>query len=118
MLTISEQNSVAVLQLDRAPVNALNMQFVEAIEKARVQACSEGASAIVIAGREGLFSAGLDVPELLGQDRAYVQQFWQAFFLLMNGIASSPVPVAHSHRAPLPSRLNATLCQDSEGRLV
>jgi 3,2-trans-enoyl-CoA isomerase len=93
MLNIREHDSIAEIQMDRAPVNAMNLELITALESAHARLCADGAKAIVVSGREGLFSAGLDVPELLGQSRVKIVAFWGSFFRLMNGLASSPVPV-------------------------
>jgi 3,2-trans-enoyl-CoA isomerase len=93
MLNIREHGSIVEIQMNRPPVNAMNLEFINELEKAHVRLCADGAKAIVISGKEGLFSAGLDVPELLGQSRADIVAFWGSFFQLMNGLAASPVPV-------------------------
>ena len=93
MLKISEHGSVAEIRMDRPPVNAMNLEFINELHKAHVGLCADDAKAIVISGKEGLFSAGLDVPELLDQSRAQVVEFWESFFALMNALATSPVPV-------------------------
>jgi len=51
-------------------------------------------SAVIISGQEGLFSAGLDVVELIQLDRDGIRDFWSAFFGLLETVACSPVPVA------------------------
>ncbi|MGI9290764.1 MAG: enoyl-CoA hydratase/isomerase family protein, partial [Gammaproteobacteria bacterium] len=63
------------------------------LQDAYEQAISEGAKALVISGQEGMFSAGLDVPELIAQDREHIEEFWLAFFQLMNLLAKSSVPI-------------------------
>jgi 3,2-trans-enoyl-CoA isomerase len=93
MLKIHEHGAVAEIQMARPPVNAMNIAFIRELAEAHAKLCADGAKAVVISGREGLFSAGLDVPELLGQSRDQVIAFWQQFFHLMNTLAASPVPV-------------------------
>ncbi len=93
MLNIREHGSIAEIQMNRLPVNAMNLEFINELANAHVRLCADGAQAIVVSGKEGLFSAGLDVPELLGQSRARIAAFWGSFFRLMNGLAASPVPV-------------------------
>ena len=93
MLNIAEHGTVAEIIMNRPPVNAMNLGFISALEDAHSGLCADGAKAIVISGKEGLYSAGLDVPELLDQSRDQVVGFWRSFFSLMNGLAASPVPV-------------------------
>ncbi|HEX6928829.1 MAG TPA: enoyl-CoA hydratase/isomerase family protein [Gammaproteobacteria bacterium] len=94
MLERIEHGNILELRMARPPVNALSPDFVHELVTAIVQAPGEGASAIVLSGRPGLFSAGLDVPALLALDRDAIQDFWKHFFGLIGAIACSPVPVA------------------------
>jgi enoyl-CoA hydratase/carnithine racemase len=93
MLETIDHGAIRELKLARPPVNALNPELVEMLTEALKDA-AESADAIVVSGREGMFSAGLDVPTLLELDRNGMSRFWQAFFRLLEAIASSPVPVA------------------------
>lgn len=91
---INHPDEVVELRLDRPPVNALNPELVSRLDEAMEQARRDGARALVISGSPGLFSAGLDVPELLTLDRDGMREFWQVFFGLLERLARSDVPVA------------------------
>lgn len=93
MLASELSQGVAVVTMDRPPANALNTALLTALGEAHRAACRDGARAMVLAGRPGMFSAGLDVPELLPQPRAAIHAFWQAFFGLTHALATSPIPV-------------------------
>jgi 3,2-trans-enoyl-CoA isomerase len=85
---------VLELRLARPPVNALNDALLTELLSA-LRAAAEGpARVIVLSGRPGLFSAGLDIPELLRKDRAGMRAFWRLFFDVQRQLAGSPVPVA------------------------
>lgn len=86
-------DDIVELRLDRPPVNAINPELVAALMAAIDKAESGGARALVLSGRSGLFSAGLDVPELLGLDESGMRNFWQSFFGLLARLAGSPIPV-------------------------
>ena len=88
--------------MDRPPANALNRELVEHLLAALESTRMDGAHAIILTGRPGMFSGGLDVPELLGQGRRQVEAFWSLFFSLNRQLAGSPVPViaAISGHAP------------------
>lgn len=90
---IDHGGAIIELRLDRPPVNALNPALVSELDSAIGKAIDDGVRALVISGREGLFSAGLDVPELLGLDEQGMGEFWQALFGLLERIARSPVPI-------------------------
>lgn len=81
------------IRMARPPVNALNPELVQALHEALLAAPSSGARMIVLSGRPGLFSAGLDVPALLALDPAGLAAFWSSFFGLLGCMANAPVPI-------------------------
>src|SRR6056297_959094 len=91
--TFSHDHDVVEIRLDRPPVNALNPALVKALDSAIEEQTRLGARALVLSGRTGLFSAGLDVPELLTLDEAGMRAFWRDLFGLLERIAASPVPI-------------------------
>jgi Delta3-Delta2-enoyl-CoA isomerase len=86
-------DDIIELRLDRPPVNALNPELVRTVDEALASAMQNGARALVISGRPGLFSAGLDVPELLTLDADGMTAFWRSFFGLLGRVARSDIPV-------------------------
>jgi 3,2-trans-enoyl-CoA isomerase len=93
MLKITDHGRVREIQLDRPPANAINPQLISSLTDQLNQAAEE-MDAVVISGRPGMFSAGLDIPELLQLDRDGISVFWQSFTDLLNTIAHMPVPTA------------------------
>ncbi|NNE05134.1 MAG: enoyl-CoA hydratase/isomerase family protein [Xanthomonadales bacterium] len=93
MIKITNHDGTRELQLDRAPVNALNPALTEALT-AEITKAEKEARALVISGQPGMFSAGLDVPELLQLDRDGMKSFFRSFFRLLESIARSEIPVA------------------------
>lgn len=94
MLDIHDTRDVRTITLARPPVNALDPDLVRALRDALGAAPRDGVRGIVLAGRPGLFSAGLDVPALLQLDRATFREFWRDFFGLCGDLAASPLPIA------------------------
>lgn len=90
----NHDNEIRELRLARPPVNALNPEMVETLLEAVKSAQTDGTRALVLSGRPGLFSAGLDVPELLKLDRDGMVSFWNGLFGLLEALARSPIPVA------------------------
>jgi 3,2-trans-enoyl-CoA isomerase len=93
MLEIIDHGSIREIRMARPPVNALNPEFVS-LQTAAFRDALGQADAIVLSGMPGIFSAGLDVVELLPLGRSEMQAFWQAFIDLLETIACAPVPVA------------------------
>ncbi len=95
MLEIIEHNTIRELRLQRPPVNALNPELLEALQAqiSAVHENSDSLSAVIVSGQPGVFSAGLDLPELLACSRAQMQGFWLMFHDLWRLLATCPVPV-------------------------
>lgn len=83
------------LRMARAPVNALNPDLCRALTSAIAASVAEGAQALVLSGNGKIFSAGLDVPHLLGlgDDLQALKHAWEDFFAAAKALAASPVPV-------------------------
>lgn len=86
---------VHVLRLARPPVNALDPALCRALRAEIDSAVAAGAQGLVLAGGPKVFSAGMDVPHLmgLGDDRAALRDAWEAFFDAARTLAACPVPV-------------------------
>ena len=93
MLDSINHGPVRELRLARAPVNALNTELVQLMIKS-VREAETDCDAIVLSGQDGIFSAGLDVVELMQFDRDGIRNFWTAFFELLETIACSSIPIA------------------------
>ena len=84
MLETHRHEAVVELRLARPPVNALDSQLVKQLRTAIESAPALGARGIVLSGRAGMFSAGLDVPALLQLKRPELIAFFRDFFALCN----------------------------------
>jgi enoyl-CoA hydratase/carnithine racemase len=93
MLETIDHGTVRELRLARPPANAINPELMEKLITALNEA-SESAEAIVISGRPGMFTAGLDVPELIQYDRDRMLQAWHQFLKMLQTVACLPVPSA------------------------
>ncbi len=117
MLERIDHGEVRELRIDRPPANALNLELLFALREAVETAPRDGAPAIVLSGRRGMFCAGHDVPSLLPMERPAVHAFWTAFFDLLRSIARSPVPVhaAMTGHSPAGGTVIALFC---DGRIM
>jgi 3,2-trans-enoyl-CoA isomerase len=83
--------NIRELRLARPPVNALNTEllrtFVDALDGA------SQASAVVITGQPGMFSAGLDVRALLALDRDGALGLFTGLLRAQRAVAFAPMPV-------------------------
>jgi 3,2-trans-enoyl-CoA isomerase len=94
MILATNHGPVRELRLNRPPVNALNMELIAALRQTVEGAPQDGVRALVLSGAPGRFSAGLDVPLLLGLDRTAMAALWREFYALLRALASSPIPIA------------------------
>lgn len=112
MIEIEEHGNIRELRLARPPVNALNGELVNNLRMALAKAREDGKQGIVLSGRPGMFSAGLDLKALLGLKRPEMDQFWRDFFALLRDLANSPCPVvaAMTGHSPAGGAVLALFC--------
>ncbi len=94
MLGLIRHGEILELNLARPPANALDPELVTELRAAIESAPAQGVRALLLSGRPGMFSAGLDIPALLRLDRHGMTAFWQEFFALCAALARSPIPIA------------------------
>jgi enoyl-CoA hydratase/carnithine racemase len=90
---IEHDHGIREFRLARPPVNALNPALIATLKQAVERAPTNGATALILSGAPGLFSAGLDIPALLQLDRDAMRAFWRDFFGACAALARSPIPV-------------------------
>jgi enoyl-CoA hydratase/carnithine racemase len=108
----TDHGRVRELRLARPPANAFNTGLMRELATRVLRAPADGADALVISGAPGMFTGGLDVPELLRLGPAEVRSFWEAFFALLRGVAASEVPVvaALTGHSPAAGAVLAAFC--------
>jgi enoyl-CoA hydratase/carnithine racemase len=94
MLEEIRHADVLELRLERPPANALSPELIARLRDAVRGAPARGAKGLVLSGRAGMFSAGLDVPLFVQLDRSGARAAWRAFLELMEALAVAPVPLA------------------------
>lgn len=93
MIEIENHGPMREIRLSRPPVNALNSELVSALRKALQGAAESGCEGVVLSGRPGMFSAGLDLKALLQMSREQMGEFWRDFFALLEQVARFPMPI-------------------------
>jgi len=93
MLDIIAHGDIIELRLHRPPANALNHELLEAILAAYGDALQSGARGLILSGQPGMFCAGIDVLQLLGQSHADIHRFWSLLFQTSKSLLACPVPV-------------------------
>lgn len=91
MLDRIKHDDILELRLARPPVNALNLELLTALREAIETAPDTGARALILSGRPGVFTAGLDLPWLIAQGIDTVEATWTAFGGVCRALAASPL---------------------------
>lgn len=94
MIEEVRHDDVLELRLERPPANALSPDLIAALAERVRSAPGRGARALVLSGRPGMLSAGLDIPVFLALDRAGARAGWSAFLGLMQALVDAPLPLA------------------------
>ena len=84
---------VAVLPMRAGKANAIGTAFLDRLSAQLDAVESSGASALVLTGEGTAFSAGLDLPEVTGMDRARLERFIRRFSEVMLRVFTLAVPV-------------------------
>jgi enoyl-CoA hydratase len=87
-----DRDGIAVLTLDRAPVNALDAEFLREIASAVDEIKDSPAGAMVVTGAGATFSAGADLPKVLEGGREYVEGSVQSLSDCFGSLFTFPKP--------------------------
>jgi enoyl-CoA hydratase len=92
-LTTTRRDSVTVLTIDDGKANALSRELIAAIGDAVDAAAADGSTAIVIAGRPGMFSGGFDLNVMRSGDAAAIVGLVADGGDLVRRTFGAPIPV-------------------------
>jgi enoyl-CoA hydratase len=86
-------DGIAVLGIDRPPANAMDLGLLEEIVAAAAQASAQPPVALVITGREGFFSAGVDLKAAPGYGPADQRRMVEAINAMVLTVYGLECPV-------------------------
>jgi len=92
-VTTRDHDGVVVLTLDRPPANALDVETLEEIVTAAAPLLDDPPAALVLAGRPGFFSAGLDLKAIPGYGPDEYTRLVDGVNEMALGIYALPCPV-------------------------
>lgn len=102
-LSLTKQENIAILKLDRGTSNSLNFEmFKELIQAVKELEEDDEVKGVVLSGKGNFFSAGLDVIELYAYDKAEIEQLFETLFEAMKTLLSltKPMVAAVNGHAP------------------
>lgn len=93
LISVSTEDGLAVVRLNRPKAHALNHNLVIALREAVDTLGQDDVHAgMILTAEGGIFSAGLDVVELFDYDEDKIDQFWRDFSGLIRQLAGCPKP--------------------------
>ena len=92
-VSIVEREGVAVLTLDRPPANAMDLALLGDLVEAVQRLAADVPPAVVVAGREGFFSAGADLKAVPDYGPAEQRGMVEAINAMALGVYGLPCPV-------------------------
>jgi enoyl-CoA hydratase len=92
-VSLDERDGVALLTLDRPPANALDVETLEEIVATAEPLLADPPAALVLAGRPGFFSAGLDLKAIPGYGADEYRRLVDGVNRMALGVYGLPCPV-------------------------
>jgi enoyl-CoA hydratase len=92
-VNIEEQGELALVRIDRPPANALDLELLEEGRQALEELATAEPGAVVLTGRDGFFSAGVDLKLAPTLDAAGQRAMVEGINRLFAGWYSFPRPV-------------------------
>ena len=92
-VTIVEQDGIVVLSADRPPANAMNLELLDELVEAIEGVAAAAPAALVLAGRPGFFSAGLDLKAVPGYGPPEQRRLVDGINRMALGAYGLPCPV-------------------------
>jgi enoyl-CoA hydratase/carnithine racemase len=92
-VTTRDHDGIVVLTLDRPPANALDVETLEEVVAAAGPLLDDPPAALVLAGRPGFFSAGLDLKAIPGYGPDEYRRLVDGVNEMALGVYALPCPV-------------------------
>jgi enoyl-CoA hydratase/carnithine racemase len=110
---ITIQDRLAVISLDRGRSNPINHQMVkELADCIHKLENDDHVGGVILTGKEGFFSSGIDLIEAYGYDEAQSREFWIDFLALQHALTAfrKPMVAAISGHSPAGGCILAICC--------
>ena len=123
-IKVNIKDKIAVLSLNRGRSNAINAEMVaELHQMIRNIENDDSIAGLILTGKDGFFSAGLDLIELYDYDEEKIKSFWTDFLDLVTSLVSfkKPMIAAISGHSPAGGCVLALCCDYrimAEGKFI
>jgi enoyl-CoA hydratase/carnithine racemase len=112
-IQITINGNIATVALDRGRSNAMNHQMVnELADTIKELEKNDAVGGVILTGKSGFFSSGVDLIEAYGYDEQQIKAFWVDFFKLQTTLISfkKPLIAAISGHSPAGGCVLAICC--------
>jgi enoyl-CoA hydratase len=93
MIELENRGDVTIMRIVRGKGNALNLDLLEASDKALTTIEQSPARAVVVTGQGSVFGAGVDLVELLAGGESYLRKFIPRMIVVFERLATFPKPM-------------------------
>ena len=113
-VTIERSQGVAVIRMDRPPMNALNLQMQGELQAAALEVSGDASvGAVIVYGGPSVFAAGADITEMVGMSHSDMAYASQTLHQALTSIATIPQPtIAAINGYALGGGCEVALCCD------
>jgi len=93
MIDVMEQGDIAVVEMHHGKANALDIAFCDALTLRFRRLRESSSRAVVLTGQGKMFSAGVDLPQMVEAGVPYIREFLPALHRLYDTVFNFPKPV-------------------------
>jgi enoyl-CoA hydratase len=93
MIELENQDGVTIVRMAHGRANAMDIELCQALSAHLAELNASAAGAIVLTGRGGIFSAGVDLLRLLNGGNPYIRSFLPHLSTMLAAVFSSSKPV-------------------------
>jgi 3,2-trans-enoyl-CoA isomerase len=92
-LQVTVQDKLATITLDRGRSNPINSEMInELIATVKDLETNDNVGGLIITGKEGFFSVGIDLIEVYDYDEEQSREFWSSFLLMQSTLSAFKKP--------------------------
>jgi enoyl-CoA hydratase/carnithine racemase len=93
-IQLTHKEGYSIAQLDRGKANPINLQMIQELtDLVKNISHDNQVKGLIITGKEGYFSAGLDLLEMSKYNKTEMQYFWKNFTEMMLELVKFPKPL-------------------------
>ena len=93
MIELEQQNSIAIIKMNHPPANAIDATFLANLNNVVAEQIESDSKAIILTGEGRIFSAGVDLVQLLKGGTEYIRDFLANLEKMLETLFFCPKPV-------------------------